>query len=401
MKAKKISGRTVRTLALALALVLLAGSPALAATFEYTDASHGEIGLNPGGRYNIVDTGEGQNTQTQPGGSEQGGQGNFAVASITKSLGGTPVKFTRNITTLIQANQMFKDFSPEEAKNLGDLLNRVFKAASDPTSGDAMSMETLRQMLTELQTGDASKFEVVIKYHPNPDLIAAAADLVKAINKLQGDRLSTDEALALADALLTALENGWSVDEILGGADVLDSYRRLLELAEKKLVVLVQRVDFSANYVGTGNVDPLSKDLILKSLGEQLNSGNMQASIRGDLASTLSSSMGVGTYGFDVNLSSGAASGGFMRGEFGSVNYQYDVSGGTGKVNGNDFALSGFHGTIGDPVALESVSSATLNGTAANGFDKVGDIGASGSYDIVGSGYVQDGGIITGGERIK
>lgn len=399
MNVKKISSR----IALGLGLALLAGAPALAATAN-------QVGSKPG-TSEVTGTFD-SSINTTPVLIEKGGDGEQTpsgepvgrptVSGVVDGqvkaiyLGTVPVVGKRNISTLSQANQMFKDFSREESQNLGELLNQVFKAAISPASGDAMSMDTLRQMLTELQEGKSQKFAILIKYHPNPELIAAATNFVAALNELQGDRLSTAEALALADALLAALENGWTVDDIVGASGVLANYAEALELARVKLDKIAVRVNLvGANYT-VSNIYP--DNIVMQNLGDHLNSGNMQATIRGGLAS--GSGMGTGAYGFDVNLSGGAVSGGFMQGTYGS-SFGYNVSGGSGKVNGNDFALSGFNGILSDGPNDRPGITGTLQGTAANGFGSLGDIGASGTYTIDDTMGSLDSGSITSGQRIK
>ena len=62
----------------------------------------------------------------------------------------------------------------------------------------------------------------------------------------------------------------------------------------------------------------------------------------------------------------------------------YDFSGGTGRVSGNYFNVGGFQGSVIDvnyPYPAANVD-ASLNGTAANGFGNLGNIGASGTFEI-------------------
>ena len=91
-----------------------------------------------------------------------------------------------------------------------------------------------------------------------------------------------------------------------------------------------------------------------------------------------------GTYGFNVNLGSGEITGGTMNGGYGDF-MTYDLHGGTGHVSGNDFSVSGFQGSVTDvgfPSPFTDVQAA-LDGTARNGFDNLGDIGASGTFEII------------------
>jgi len=102
-----------------------------------------------------------------------------------------------------------------------------------------------------------------------------------------------------------------------------------------------------------------------------------------------------GTYGFNVNLFSGAISGGTMSGGGGGTSY--NLSGGIGSVSGNNFNLSGFQGTVDG-----SAGSGSMSGTAGKGFGKLGDIGASGeAYIWQNSGGTWGPISISSGRRVK
>lgn len=353
-------------LSLGLALTLLAGTPALAAK-------------------NVVQT----IIVDSPVQEES-----FEIHSTVQD---SPEKQAAEINAALQgALDAVKGFSAEDTKTLAEIVENLLSTAEK----SGMTTETLRQLLTDLQTVPQNQWLGLLgKYQPSPALTTAVLSAASQIAGMDlGVKLSTQEALALADALLKALEKGWTPREIAQSkqpgevAEPVQIISARLQEMETYLRFLIMDGRPVVLFVSLDNLN-------IQTLGDGLNQNTMQATIRGGLAS--STSMGAGTYGFAVNLSSGAVSNGFMQGSYGSSGATYNVSGGSGSVSGNTFNVAGFNGSIGSAGSMESVVSATLDGTAAKGFGNVGDIGATGSYTITGNGSASDNGTITGGQRVN
>ena len=84
----------------------------------------------------------------------------------------------------------------------------------------------------------------------------------------------------------------------------------------------------------------------------------------------------------------------------------YDLTDGSGMVRGNDFSLSGFQGVVTDTGYASPLTDvrAVLDGTAGNGFGGIGDIGASGGFQIVygdGTTSYHVNGVIVDGQRYR
>ena len=146
-------------------------------------------------------------------------------------------------------------------------------------------------------------------------------------------------------------------------------------------------------------------NITLQDLGSVLKAGSSAtptptatATVTGNLQAG-----GVGVYGFNVNLGSGAISSGVMNGQINPSDRGYSLYGGTGLVRGNDFSVTGFSGTYIDPgnITYTNVGQSTLSGTAAKGFGAIGDIGATGTFEIKDGGTSKGGGTITDGARVN
>jgi hypothetical protein len=133
-------------------------------------------------------------------------------------------------------------------------------------------------------------------------------------------------------------------------------------------------------------------------LGEALKTGSTTATVVGNLAYGNDEIHLTGIYGFNVNLGSGSISNGAMSSNDG---YMFNVHSGTGSVNGNDFNVGHFQGSVAS--TYEPGSGTNLTGTASAGFGAVGDIGASGTFtvtDNISNNSVESGNI-TDGKRIQ
>lgn len=432
----------------ALALALLAGTPALAATENRVTSTpgmqmnsewslkEGNVDVAPqiiakattkiekgeqvtltlsGAEWAFYGTGEeGDGSQTLSGTQQQtqqtqGSGENHArllpVVRIKSEL--LQIKGIGSFESLRGVLDALKPFSADQVETLAGIAEKLLNVAEK----SGMTAETLRQLLTDLQTLQQNQWLGLLgKYKPGQALTAAVLEAMNQIKSMDlGVDLSTREALALADALLKALEGGWTPQWIARMKEMQDVPVKVIAVGPpvEVLQFTIKQLKDTDTYLATlamnsgmeGAPEKLPVNLNIQTLGDGLNQNTMQATIRGGLAS--STSMGAGTYGFAVNLSSGAVSNGFMQGSYGSSGATYNVSGGSGSVSGNTFNVAGFNGSIGSAGSMESVVSATLDGTAAKGFGNVGDIGATGSYTITGNGSASDNGTITGGQRVN
>jgi len=96
-----------------------------------------------------------------------------------------------------------------------------------------------------------------------------------------------------------------------------------------------------------------------------------------------------GIYSFNIDLGSGAITNGTMSGQYGDF-MTYDLKDGAGFVSGNNFSLSDFLGSVTDSGYSSPFYdvNAALDGVAGNGFDNLGDLDASGTFEII---YGDDG----------
>ena len=108
-----------------------------------------------------------------------------------------------------------------------------------------------------------------------------------------------------------------------------------------------------------------------------------------------------GIYGFNVNLDTGDISSGSMTGKT-SQDTSYALHSGAGEITGKAFSVRDFKGQINDlGIIMTDVDKSTLTGIAGNGFDQIGDIGASGAAEIKRGGVLLGSGVITSGRRVK
>ena len=115
-----------------------------------------------------------------------------------------------------------------------------------------------------------------------------------------------------------------------------------------------------------------------------------------------------GQYGFNVNLLTGVISNGSMSATFvptiSGNTLSFNMSGGTGTLNGNNFYMSNLRGTVYSAATLHTNQhNGVLTGTGSNGFRNVGDTVTGGSWATYwdATGGLHADGPITGGRRVK
>ena len=199
----------------------------------------------------------------------------------------------------------------------------------------------------------------------------AAQELVDNLHDPQADLAAEAERLKALEANLAAKQD----------AQVLALDARVWEL-------------LAGGQTGPGT-SLASPNLNIVSLGDGLLKKAGNAGVEGNLQSSTGF---VGTYSFNVNLFSGAISSGAMSGQAGS-SQTFDLSGGMGSVNGNTFSVNSLRGAFLDGSTPYSASG-SLSGTASKGFSSLGDIGASGTYNVRANGS-DYGGAIVSGRRVR
>ena len=131
-----------------------------------------------------------------------------------------------------------------------------------------------------------------------------------------------------------------------------------------------------------------------------------EASVTGSLSAGAGND---GTYSFNVNLGDGTITSAAMNGRYSSITY--GLSGGSGTpgfagsiINGNNFSVTGLTGNVSGPSGPYDNVSGEFGGTAARGFDSLGDIRATGDFAVTfdnmyGPGVVR--GHIIDGRRVR
>lgn len=177
-----------------------------------------------------------------------------------------------------------------------------------------------------------------------------------------------------------------------------------LDQAEAALLSIVAALEDP----GKGDLDPQAVNRALQAVGDNiLNNSNAAttATVAGKLHQV--STPNIGSFAFQVNLGSGHISKARMSGSdpnniWGGVNTggSFDLSGGIGKLSGNDFSVGGLAGNMTNSFGtVTGPAVGSLSGTATDGFKGLSNNSiANGKYTVTqpdGTGI--DSGTITGG----
>jgi hypothetical protein len=142
------------------------------------------------------------------------------------------------------------------------------------------------------------------------------------------------------------------------------------------------------------NTDLNTPNITTTQLGDALYLNNWVATIIGDLSWGGGAYSGI--YGFNVDLVEGTISNGAMSSN--GVT-SFNLHSGIGYINGNNFEVGGFHGSV--PGADTPGTGTKLTGSVSNGYNK-GDLGATGHFWVTDhlDNPIVDGDIING-ERVN
>jgi hypothetical protein len=150
-----------------------------------------------------------------------------------------------------------------------------------------------------------------------------------------------------------------------------------LDQAEKDLESIVTALESQ-----TGALDPQAVNRALNAVADKLLTG--QSDFTATVAGSLNRQSGPeGSFGFQVNLSSGGISNARMSGSDASNQWgggTFSLSGGSGILSGNNFNVNGLSGTASG--TYNGAATGSLEGAAANGFKNLGDSITRGTYTV-------------------